>query len=232
MPRELNTKETTRSTAYELWSKDPNPMVVVLKSLDVTNLVKISKKKGLKFNMLLSYCIGKAAEQIEEFYILPVGDKLMQYDTLAINTVVENINGGVNSCDIAYCSDLDLFNQDYLMYTSQVAETCQDRNLSADSMVIGTTAIIGKEIDGSVGKSNGNNPFLVWSEYNNRSFPYYSQSTLSLVWSVLFGGFYNRFFPHYYLLLDFHFHHAQMDEIHAGKFLFDLQKEANSLKWH
>lgn len=39
--------------------------------------------------MLLDYCIGKAAVNVEEFYILPVGDKLLQYDTIAVNTIVK-----------------------------------------------------------------------------------------------------------------------------------------------
>ena len=39
--------------------------------------------------MLLDYCIGKSASSIEEFYLLPVGDKLIQYDTLAVNTIVK-----------------------------------------------------------------------------------------------------------------------------------------------
>ena len=33
--------------------------------------------------MLLDYCIGRAAVKVKEFYILPVGDKLIQYDTIA-----------------------------------------------------------------------------------------------------------------------------------------------------
>lgn len=68
--------------AYELWMKVPNPMVTFFKTLDVTNLIKISKRKHMKFNMLLDYCIGKAAVNVKEFYILPVGDKLIQYDTI------------------------------------------------------------------------------------------------------------------------------------------------------
>lgn len=52
----------------------------------------------MKFNMLLDYCIGKAAANMEEFYILPVGNKLIQYDTIAVNTIVKNnveIDGAV-----------------------------------------------------------------------------------------------------------------------------------------
>ncbi len=206
MPKELNPKETTRATAYELWLKAPNPMVTFFKTMDVTNLVKISQKKKLKFNMLLGYCIGKAASQVKEFYVLPVGNKLMQYDTLAVNTIVKNKNGEVSSCDILFTSDLRKFNQDYLTHTAQVANTCQDRDLSAVSMVIGTSAIIDTEIDGAVGMNSGifNNPFLIWGRYRKKFF-------------------------RYYLSISFQFHHTQMDGAHAGNFLANLQREINNL---
>lgn len=86
MTVELNPNETSRAMAYKLWMQAPNPMVTFFKTLDVTNLVRVTKRKGLKFNMLLCWCIGKAAVSVKEFYLLPVGDKLMQYDSLAFNT--------------------------------------------------------------------------------------------------------------------------------------------------
>ena len=82
MPREVNPQHTARAAAYALWMKAPNPMVTFFKTVDVTNLIKASRKRGLKFNMLLAYCIGRAAAGVKEFYILPVGDKLIQYDTI------------------------------------------------------------------------------------------------------------------------------------------------------
>lgn len=207
MAREIQPKETTRNMAYELWMKAPNPMVTFFKTLDITNLIKASKKKNMKFNMLLDYCIGKAAANIKEFYILPVGDKLIQYDTIAVNTIVKNKNDEVSSCDILYTDDLDVFNQDYLKYTVQTAKECQDRDLSQDSMVIGTSAIIDTEIDGAVGMNSGifNNPFIIWGKYRKKFF-------------------------RYYLPISFQFHHTQMDGAHAGRFLANLQKEINSIK--
>ena len=206
MQKEIQPQNTTRALAYELWMKAPNPMVTFFKTLDVTNLVKISKKRQMKFNMLLNYCIGKAAVNIKEFYILPVGDKLIQYDTLAVNTIVKNINEEVSSCDILYVNDLEIYNKNYLEYTSQVAKTCQDRDLSNDSMVIGTSAIVDTEIDGVVGMNSGifNNPFIIWGKYQKKWF-------------------------RYYLKLSFQFHHTQMDGAHAGKFLENLQKEINNI---
>ncbi len=207
MAREINPKDTTRAAAYDLWMKAPNPMVTFFKTLDVTALIRMSGRKGLRFNMLLDYCIGKAAVGIKEFYILPVGDKLMQYDTIAVNTIVKNKDGEVNSCDILYTEDLNEFNREYLEYTAQTAETCLDRDLSDDSMVIGTSAIVDTEIDGAVGMNSGifNNPFIIWGKYRKKLF-------------------------RYYLPISFQFHHTQMDGAHAGRFLQNLQNEINSMK--
>lgn len=207
MGKEIDPKLTTRAKAYELWMKAPNPMVTFFKTIDVTNLVRISKRKKLKFNMLLDYCIGKAASSIKEFYILPVGEKLIKYDSLAINTIVKNETGEVSSCDILFDEDLNKFNQDYLKYTASVAESCVDRDLSADSMVIGTSAIIDTEIDGAVGMNSGifNNPFMIWGKYKRKLF-----------W--------------YFLPISFQFHHTQMDGAHAGKFLANLQREIKILR--
>ena len=207
MVKVISPQDTTRNRAYELWMKAPNPMVTFLKTLDVSNLIKVSKKKKMKFNMLLDYCIGKAAVSIIEFYILPVGDQLLQYDTIAVNTIVKNKTGEVSSCDLLYTENLEMFNQSYLKYTAQVAETCQDRDLSSDSMVIGTSAIIDTEIDGAVGMNSGifNNPFIIWGRYKKKLFKTY-------------------------LTISFQFHHTQMDGAHAGRFLANLQQEIHRLK--
>ena len=185
MAKEIQPKDTTRAAAYELWMKAPNQMVTFFKTLDVTNLMKISRRKHLKFNMLMDYCIGRAAAGIKEFYILPVGDRLMQYDTLAVNTIVKNKDGEVSSCDILFTDD----------------------DLSENSMVIGTSAIIDTEIDGAVGMNSGifNNPFIIWGRYKKKWF-------------------------RYYLTISFQFHHTQMDGAHAGRFLENLQREMNGLK--
>ena len=67
-----------------------------------------------------------------------MGDKLIQYDFLAVNTIVKNKEGEVSSCDIRFTDDLEQFNIQYQEYTSMVAECCQDRDLSDECMVIGT----------------------------------------------------------------------------------------------
>lgn len=203
--QEVNPVETTRAYAFEMWMKAPMPMVTLFKTLDVTRLRRISRRRGLKFNMLMCWCIGRAASQVKEFYLLPVGGKLMRYDSIAVNTIVLNREGEVSSCDIAYTDDLAVFNVDYLRLTNKVAETCENNDI-ADSMVIGTSALAQYDIDGAVGMYSGifNNPFLIWGRYRK-------------------GFFKTR------LTVSFQFHHTQMDGAHAAGFLVKLQDVINSL---
>lgn len=202
----IDPRTTTRAEAFELWMHAPNPMVTFFKTLDVTALIRLSRKGGYKFNMLLCWCIGKAASQIKEFYLLPVGHELLQYDNIAVNTIVKNRIGEVSSCDVPFSDSLERFNADYLRLTRQAAERCENHDLT-ESMVIGTSAIVDTEIDGAVGMNSGifNNPFLIWGKYRKGFF----RTTLKL---------------------SFQFHHTQMDGTHAGRFLRLLQENIFHLK--
>ena len=132
-PTVIDPKTTTRAAAFDLWMNAPNPMVTFFKTLDVTSLVGFSRKRGLKFNMLLCWCIGKAASETGEFYTLPVGRELLQYDSIAVNTIVKNKTGEVSSCDVPFSADLAQFNADYLRLTRETAEHCKNHDLT-DSM--------------------------------------------------------------------------------------------------
>lgn len=205
--REIDPKETTRANAFQLWMQAPMPMVTLFKRLNVSRLVKISRKKGVKFNMLMCYCIGKAASEIKEFYLLPVGKKVMQYDAIAVNTIVANHTGEVSSCDIPFSANIAQFNSDYLCLTKEVANTCSDHDLSQTCMVIGTSALAQCEIDGAVGMYSDiyNNPFLIWGKYKRS----WLQTTL---------------------IVSFQFHHTQMDGAHAAHFLNRLQQTIDALR--
>ncbi|MDE6324117.1 MAG: chloramphenicol acetyltransferase [Paramuribaculum sp.] len=203
--QEVTPEETTRAYAFDMWMKSPMPMVTLIKTIDVTRLRQISRKRGMKFNMLMCWCIGRAAARIKEFYVLPVGDRLVRYGSIAVNTIVANTQGEVSSCDIPFDEDLGKFNDDYLRLTRQVAESCCNHDIT-DRMVIGTSALAQYDIDGAVGMYSGifNNPFMIWGRYRH-------------------GWFKTR------LTVSFQFHHTQMDGVHAARFLNYLQDQINVL---
>jgi chloramphenicol O-acetyltransferase type A len=188
-----------------MWMSSPMPMVTLVKTLDVSRLVKFSKRSGMKFTMLMCWCIGKAAGQVEEFYTLPVDGKLYRYDKLAINVIVENNKGGISSCDILFSDDLQQFNRDYLTLTAQAANECKSAYID-DHMVIGTSAMIQTELDCIVNQYTDQfcNPMVMWGKYRKGMF----KTTLPV---------------------SFQFHHVQMDGGHAARFLAYLQNEINQI---
>jgi len=210
MKQKIKPKDTSRAIAFELWTKSPMPMVTLTKTFDVTRLCKVSRKRGMKFNMLLCWCIGRAASTIDEFYILPkrLSDmdwKLYKYDRMAINVIADNVKGGLSFCDVAVTDDLEAFNANYLHLTETISQTCQDI-LDDEAVIVGTSAITGTELDCIVNQYSGifTNPFLAWGRYRK--------------------GWLKTTLP-----ISFQFHHAQMDGSHAARFLEELQRIINGV---
>ena len=206
MKQEINPQESIRAEAFSMWMSSPMPMVTLMKTLDVSRLRKVSRRKGLKFTMLMCWCIGKAAGSIEEFYLLPEGERMFRYDRLAINVVVQNVKGGISLCDVSFSDDIEQFNANYLQLTSNAAQTCKSTELE-DYMIVGTSALPQTELDCVVNQYSGryNNPFLVWGKYRK--------------------GWFKTTLP-----ISFQFHHAQMDGMQACRFLNNLQDEIDKLK--
>ena len=216
MKQEINPKDTNRAIAFELWTKSSMPMVTLTKTFDVTRLRKVSRKRGLKFNMLLCWCIGHAASKIDEFYMLPQRQptddgtsemewKLYKYDRMAINVIADNVKGGLSFCDVAVSDDLETFNANYMHLTETITQTCQDI-LDDEAVIVGTSAVTGTELDSIVNQYSGIfiNPFLAWGRYHK--------------------GWLKTTLP-----ISFQFHHAQMDGKHAARFLEELQRIIHSI---
>ena len=199
MKKEVNPQETGRSSAFKLWMSSPMPMVTLVKTMDVSRLIKYSKRHKLSLNMLMCWCIGKAASQMSEFYLLPERGKMYQYDRLAINVIVKNIRGSINSCDIPFSHDLQQFAKDYQHVTKKVCDSCESVLLD-DYMVIGTSAMIETELDCIVNQYTEKfcNPMVMWGKYHK--------------------GWLKTTLP-----VSFQFHHVQMDGGHGASFLESLQ---------
>ena len=205
MKQLIDPKDTSRAEAFPLWTKSPQPMLTFGKIFDVSRLRKISRSKGLKFNMLLCWCIGRAASQIDEFYLLVDKDRLYRFDRLAINIIVKHAKGGICNCDVPYSGDLQQFSRDYDRITLQASESCQNI-VDSEANIVGTSAVVETELEYMVNQYTGiyTNPFLAWSRYRRHWF----RTTLSI---------------------SMQFHHAQMDGSHAARFLQLLQHAINQL---
>ena len=206
MKQEIKPQESARAEAFELWMSSPMPMVTLTKTFNVSNIVKISKRNGIKFNALMCWCIINAASKIEHFFTVPEQGRLYRYDRLAINVIVNNSKGGINSCDIPFYENITQFIEAYNALTSQTAERCKSSFLE-DCMVVGTSAMVYTELDSIVNQYTDKfcNPMVMWGKYRKTWF----KTTLPI---------------------SFQFHHVQMDGGDAARFLELLQKEIHALR--
>lgn len=205
MKTEINPQETKRAYAFEMWLNAPMPMVTLVKTMNVSRLLKLSKKTGVKFNTLMCWCIGMAAMETEELFLLPENGKLFRYDSIAINVVVRNSKGGINSCDVPFSDDLQQFNRDYLELTTKVAKDCQSSFVDG-YMIVGTSAMIQTELDCVVNQYTDKflNPMVMWGKYRKGMF----KTTLPV---------------------SFQFHHVQMDGGDGARFLEKLQLKIRTI---
>ena len=206
--REIDPNTTSRAKAFKLWMQSPMPMVTMTKTYDITHLRRLARRRGVKLNMLMCYAVVKAASKFREFYMLPVEDKLMEYDHLAINTIVMTTTGGINTCDIPFSDDIHTFAEDYLRLTREASHAEDDVTLNGSYMVIGSSALTKCELDSVTNLYAGwcNNPFVVWSKYRKGVF----RTTLPL---------------------SFQFHHTQMDGPISTAFLNELQRVISELEY-
>jgi chloramphenicol O-acetyltransferase type A len=205
MKQEINPIDSGREMAFNLWMTSPMPMVTLTKTFDITHIYRVGKKRGLKLNMLLCWCIGKAASQVKEFYTIPENGKLYRYDSIAVNVIVNNNKGGISSCDIPFVDNLERFNADYLSMTQSVKVSCESI-FNENHMIVGTSSVVATELDCIVNQYTNlfSNPMLLWGKYRKR-------------WLKIT------------LPISFQFHHVQMDGGHAARFLELLQRTINTV---
>ncbi len=207
MPEKISPEQTERAQAFNDWIKAPMPMVTLMKTFDLSRLIRVCRKKKLKLNAALCWCIGKAASEEKLFYDLPFADYVLHFDQLAISVVVKTESGSITTCDIPFSEDFSFFYQEYANRTKEAARTGILQDLSSEYMVIGTSALTSCSLDGIVNIYAGvfNNPFLSWGKVQKKGFSHK-------------------------LPVSFQFHHSQMDGMEAADFLNRLDREFRTFR--
>lgn len=143
---------------------------------------------------------------MEVFYTLPEQGELYLYDRIGVNVIVKNSKGGINSCDIAFNNDFQLFVDTYNTLTKKASVECRSY-LEEAHMIVGTSAMIQTELNSIVNQYTDKfcNPMVMWGRYRQ--------------------GWFRTTLP-----ISFQFHHVQMDGGDGAEFLEKLQQEISNLK--
>lgn len=190
-----------------MWHADGMPMCTIVHTVNITRLVRYAKKHGLKLNMLMAWCIGKAASAVPEFHNVVKGDMFCHSDELAVQVIVKNRKGVINFCDIPFGDDISVFSEHYLANTRMVYEQC-DHYLMEDRNIIGTSTLTGCTIDVAVNQyvPAWTNPFLVWGAYTKT---WWGRCTVPI---------------------SLQFNHIQMDGGHVVDFFCNMEKAISTFR--
>ena len=201
---EIDPELTPRAESYKSFIVAPMPMVTMFQEKDVTQLVKKSKQ-GYKYNMLMCYCIGKAAMKMPEMLLQIRDTTMLKYDKFAIDVIVGNKKGTLSYCDVPVVDDLEEFNRLYLERTRACAENCENMYLT-DASIICTSALVKYDIDGIVNlyHKEYDHPFLCWGKNHRKWFRIKQKMT-------------------------FQWHHVILDGGHACRFMEELQHAFDAL---
>ena len=100
--RYIDVNSWPRKDAYELFSRGYLPYFSVTTPLDVTELVRFTKKEGLSFYRGLVYTVTRAMNELEPFRLRIRKDGIALCDTVSPSYTTAGQGGTFGICDVDY----------------------------------------------------------------------------------------------------------------------------------
>ena len=206
MKKVITPAEAGRELEYGYWINNRMPMVHITVTFDVTRLVRRHRRdKRMKMNILMCYCIVKAAQQVKEMHTQVSGKEMIWSDKINVQTILKDKNGQLRFADLPCTDTLEVFADNYYRISKEVWDTCE-HHLDPEGHFVGTScASTTLPLDSIQNQCNEDFmiPFLMWGAYR-KCFPW-----------------------RYKLPISLQFHHVQMNGSEAVRFMELIQEEMN-----
>ena len=102
MDRYIDLDAWPRRDAYELFSRGYLPFFAVTTPLDVTELIRSTKREGLSFYRSLVYVVARAMNELEPFRLRIRRDGIAVCETVSPSYTTAGENGTFGICDVDY----------------------------------------------------------------------------------------------------------------------------------
>ena len=100
--RYLDIESWNRKDAYRLFSRGYLPFFAVTTPLDVTELVRFTKKEGVSFYRAMVYTVSRAMNELEPFRLRIRPDGIAVCDTVTPSYTTAGPDGAFGICDVEY----------------------------------------------------------------------------------------------------------------------------------
>lgn len=200
----LDMETYKRKNHFEYFNSLAYPYVGLTVNVDITDLLKTIKAKGLPFFLSICYCVSRAANRVPEFRQRILNNQIIEYDDCLTSHTVALSDGTFCYCDL----DSNRPFEDYICYAAYEQEKARQKNS------------INENADDTLGKIFISTiPWVSYTALINPT-PVPADSNPRITWGKYFMQNEKVLLPVSVLC-----HHALVDGLHISRFYDFLNEE-------
>ncbi len=207
MYKEIDIENWNRRSTYEFFKDYDDPFFNMTANLDVTELYKFSKERGLSYSLTSLFCSQKTANEIREFRIRLLNGKLVEFERIeAIQTILQKDE----TFSFCYFPSAD----DVYEYNKTGKESVEKyKNLNTFDVETERLDLIYYSVI----------PWISFTSFKHATRFDKTQTVPRIVFGKVFDDGNKKNMP-----VSVEVNHAIMDGIHVGKYFNLLQEKFNS----
>ncbi|NOQ91090.1 MAG: chloramphenicol acetyltransferase [Flavobacteriaceae bacterium] len=207
--KEYDIYSWNRKNQYDFFKNYDDPFFNLTTHIDVTNLYDYCKEKNISFFLACLYVSLESANEILEFRLRIINDKLMEFESIDIGSTVLNDDNSFSFC--FFKKEVSIFEFEK---SGKKALKKHKENVDFDS---------NKDTQGLIYCS-----FIPWVSFTSFKHARNIERESSGIPKFVFGKFFEengiKKMP-----FSIEVHHALMDGYHVGKFIEVFQAKINNL---
>jgi chloramphenicol O-acetyltransferase type A len=207
--KEIEIENWKRRETFEFYRHFENPFFNLTAPVDATNLYRFCKKHNLSFSIAALFYSIQTANQIPEFKIRLMGEKLVEFDKVEATQTILNDDETFSFCYFELKDDVFEFNEAGKKSVEKYKK-------------LKTFAVESDRIDLIYYSTI---PWVAFTSFKNATRLDYSMTIPRIVFGKFFEENGKIKLPH-----SVEVHHAMMDGIHVGKYFNRLQEKFDKLR--
>jgi chloramphenicol O-acetyltransferase type A len=206
--KEIEIENWKRRATFEFYRHFENPFFNLTAPVDATNLYRFCKKQNLSFSIAALFYSIQTANEIPEFKIRLMGEKLVEFDKIEATQTILNDDETFSFCYFELKDDVFEFNEAGKKSVEKYKKL-KTFDVETDRIDLIYYSTI---------------PWISFTSFKNATRLDYSMTIPRIVFGKFFEENGKIKLPH-----SVEVHHAMMDGIHVGKYFNRLQEKFDKL---
>jgi chloramphenicol O-acetyltransferase type A len=206
--REIEIEKWKRRETFEFFRNFENPFFNLTAPVEATNLYRFCKKNNLSFSLASLFYSIKTANEISEFRLRLIGEKLVEFDKIHVTQTILNDDETFSFCYFELKDDVFEFNEAGKKAVEKYKKL-KTFDVEADRLDLIYYSVI---------------PWVSFTSFKNATRLDYSATVPRIAFGKLFEENGKMKLPH-----SVEVHHSIMDGIHVGKYFNGLQEKLDNL---